>query len=144
MNKYKGIVRYNGNHYFAGEEVKGSKIMVEDGRLYLFDDEPVEFLGTITADEWVEVSEVMVLEDAKADYIFPEKMNRPVNTITMLDATYIRKLEKYCNELEKQLESKDKAIDELAIAINKACREMGLMWKDSTESEWREWLLHGE
>ena len=40
---YKAKVKWNGNHYFAGEEVKGSKIEKrEDGTTWLFDDEPIQ------------------------------------------------------------------------------------------------------
>ena len=38
---YKAKVKWNGNHYFAGEEVKGSKIEKrEGGTTWLFDDKP--------------------------------------------------------------------------------------------------------
>ena len=34
MEKYKGIVKWNGNHYESGEEVIGSKIKFENGKMY--------------------------------------------------------------------------------------------------------------
>lgn len=40
---YKANVKYNGNHYFSGDEVKGSKIEKRaDGSLWLFDDESIQ------------------------------------------------------------------------------------------------------
>ena len=37
---YKAKVKWNGNHYFAGEEVKGSKLEKrEEGTTWLFDDD---------------------------------------------------------------------------------------------------------
>ena len=63
---YKAKVKWNGNHYFAGEEVKGSKIeKQEDGTTWLFDDEPIPefpFYGD-GRDEWVEVDENTVIEE---------------------------------------------------------------------------------
>ena len=39
---YKAKVKWNGDHYSAGFEVKGSKIEKrEDGTTWLFDDEPI-------------------------------------------------------------------------------------------------------
>ena len=62
---YKAKVKWNGNHYFAGEEVKGSKIEKrEDGTTWLFDDEPIPefpFYGD-GRDEWVEVDETTVVK----------------------------------------------------------------------------------
>lgn len=63
-NVYKAKVKWNGNHYFAGEEVKGNKIEKrEDGTTWLFDDEPIPecpFYGD-GKDEWVEVDETTVV-----------------------------------------------------------------------------------
>lgn len=57
---YKANVKYNGNHYFSGDEVKGSKIEKRaDGSLWLFDDEPIQefpFYGD-GRNEWVEIDE---------------------------------------------------------------------------------------
>ena len=63
---YKAKVKWNGDHYFAGEEVKGSKIEKrEDGTTWLFDDEPIQefpFYGD-GREEWVEVDETTVIEE---------------------------------------------------------------------------------
>ena len=63
---YKAKVKWNGDHYFAGEEVKGSEIEKrEDGTTWLFDDEPIQgfpFYGD-GRDEWVEVDEATVIEE---------------------------------------------------------------------------------
>ena len=63
---YKAKVKWNGNHYFVREEVKGSKIEKrEDGTIWLFDDEPIPefpFYGD-RRDEWVEVDETTVIEE---------------------------------------------------------------------------------
>ena len=56
--KYKALVKWNGNHYFAGDEVIGSEIMrTQDGKLMLYDDEPIQefpFYGD-GMNEWVEI-----------------------------------------------------------------------------------------
>ena len=61
---YKAKVKWNGDHYFAGEEVNGSKIeRREDGTTWLFDDEPIQkfpFYGD-GRDEWVEIDETTVV-----------------------------------------------------------------------------------
>ena len=61
---YEAKVKWNGDHYFAGEEVKGSKIEKrEGGTPWLFDDEPIlecPFYGD-GRDEWVEVDETTVV-----------------------------------------------------------------------------------
>ena len=63
---YKAKVKWNGNHYSAGFEVKGSKLEKrEDGTIWLFDDEPIQefpFFGD-GRDEWVEVDETTVIEE---------------------------------------------------------------------------------
>ena len=63
---YKAKVKWNGNHYFSGEEVKGSKLEKrEDGTTWLFDDESIPefpFYGD-GRDEWVEVDENTVIEE---------------------------------------------------------------------------------
>lgn len=58
--KYKGKVKYNGNHYYAGDTVIGSQLKIEDGITYIFDDDEVyvKGLGDFTRYEWVEVTEV--------------------------------------------------------------------------------------
>lgn len=62
---YKAIVKWNGNHYFAGQEVRGSKIRTnEDGTVELFDDEPIEefpYYGS-SNDTWVEVDKNTIFE----------------------------------------------------------------------------------
>ena len=53
---YKGIVRYNGNHYTSGYDVIGSKVRYnENGTVEIFDDEPDTNFYGITEDVWVEV-----------------------------------------------------------------------------------------
>lgn len=62
-------VKYNGNHYFAGQEVRGSKV---ERRLdpnkgwicLLYDDEPIESFPYYGEGryEWVEVDESTLLE----------------------------------------------------------------------------------
>lgn len=63
---YKAIVKWNGNHYESGEEVRGSKIRKnKDGMVELFDDEPIEafpFYGS-AREEWVEVVPESIVED---------------------------------------------------------------------------------
>ena len=63
--KYRGLVKYNGNHYFAGDVVYGSKIEKRpDGSVWLFDDEPIyemPFYGD-GRNEWVEVEEMTLKE----------------------------------------------------------------------------------
>lgn len=62
---YKAKVKYNGNHYDAGQEVRGSKIaQYQDGTVELFDDEPLEefpFYGE-GRNEWVEVDKNTIFE----------------------------------------------------------------------------------
>ena len=63
---YKAKVKWHGNHYFAGEEVKGSKLEKrDDGTTWLFDDEPIpEFpFYSDGRDKWVEVDETAVIEE---------------------------------------------------------------------------------
>ena len=61
---YKAKVKWNGDHYSAGFEVKGNKIEKrEDGTIWLFDDEPIQefpFFGD-GRDEWVEVDETTIV-----------------------------------------------------------------------------------
>ena len=63
---YKAIVKWNGHHYFSGEEVRGSKIRTnENGTVELFDDEPIEefpFYGS-AREEWVEVKPESIVEE---------------------------------------------------------------------------------
>ena len=62
---YTAKVKWNGSHYSAGDEVKGSKIEKRaDGTTWLFDDEPIfefPFYGD-GRDEWVEVDESTVVK----------------------------------------------------------------------------------
>lgn len=63
---YQAIVKWNGNHYFAGQEVIGSKIETrDDGTVWLFDDEENyhDGYGDMARDEWVEVDESTVKEN---------------------------------------------------------------------------------
>ena len=64
--KYVAKVKYNGNHYFAGEEVIGTKIEKrQDNTTWLFDDEPISevfpFYG-MARNEWVEIDETTLKE----------------------------------------------------------------------------------
>ena len=56
--KYVARVKYNGNHYYAGEAVIGSKVEHRsNGEVWLFDDEPINcfpFYGD-SREEWVEI-----------------------------------------------------------------------------------------
>jgi len=54
---YKGIVKWNGNHYFSGDEVKGSKIEWRGDELWLYDDEEnyIGGMGDFTRYEWVQI-----------------------------------------------------------------------------------------
>ena len=62
-------VKYNGNHYFAGQEVRGSKVerrytSNKGWTCWLFDDEPIEpfpFYGE-GRNEWVEIDESTLIE----------------------------------------------------------------------------------
>jgi hypothetical protein len=58
MNKYKAKVKYNGNHYFAEQEVIGSRIYyLSFDKVLLFNDEPIPefpFYGE-GRNEWVEI-----------------------------------------------------------------------------------------
>ena len=66
---FEAKVKYNGNHYFAGQIVRGSKLErrynPNKGWTYwIFDDEPIEpfpFYGE-GRDEWVEVEESSLIE----------------------------------------------------------------------------------
>ncbi|MDY5929856.1 MAG: hypothetical protein SPJ27_07470, partial [Candidatus Onthovivens sp.] len=63
---YTAKVKWNGDHYYAGDEVKGSKLEKRaDGTTWLFDDEPIPefpFYGE-GRDEWVEVDESTVVKN---------------------------------------------------------------------------------
>lgn len=58
---WKAKVKWNGNHYFKDQEVKGSNLTVHaDGRLDLFDDEEYYMIINghsieLTRNEWVEI-----------------------------------------------------------------------------------------
>lgn len=56
--KYTAKVLFNGNHYYAGDEVSGSKVKFNpDGSAWLYDDEDnyVYGLGDFTRYEWVKI-----------------------------------------------------------------------------------------
>jgi len=57
--KYTANVKWNGDHYFCGEKVTGSKIRIEDGKVFLYDDEEsyIKGVGDFTRYAWVEVEE---------------------------------------------------------------------------------------
>lgn len=52
---YTAKVMWNGNHYFAGETVRGSKVRRTDTGWELFDDEEPNSFPYVSRDEWVEV-----------------------------------------------------------------------------------------
>ena len=54
---FKGTIEFYGNHYFPGQVIYGTKIKVEDGHVFIFDDEEnyVPGLGDLTRHEWAEV-----------------------------------------------------------------------------------------
>ena len=58
MGVFIGIVKYNGNHYHAGQIVMGSHFVRNKGSIYLFDDNLnyVDGVGDLTRYEYVEVS----------------------------------------------------------------------------------------
>lgn len=58
MVYYSGIVKWNGDHYFSGDEVRGSKIEWRGSELWLYDDDDyyVVGIGDLTRYEWVEIS----------------------------------------------------------------------------------------
>lgn len=66
---FEAKVKYNGDHYFAGQVVRGSKVErrynPNKGWTYwLFDDEPIEafpYYGE-GRDEWVEINENSLIE----------------------------------------------------------------------------------
>ena len=65
MEKYKGIVKWNGNHYESGEEVIGSVVKFEDGKMYLYDDEPIDefpYYGE-ARNQWVEIESFEKIDD---------------------------------------------------------------------------------
>ena len=58
MGVFIGIVKYNGNHYHAGQIVIGSDFVRKGESIYLFDDNLnyVDGVGDLTRNEYVEVS----------------------------------------------------------------------------------------
>lgn len=49
---YKAKVKYNGEHYFCGEIVRGSKIdKLKDGSTWLYDDEEIDWVDN-EQDKW--------------------------------------------------------------------------------------------
>lgn len=66
---FEAKVKYNGNHYFAGQTVRGSQlerryILNKGWTCWIFDDEPIEafpYYGE-GRDEWVEVDENTLIE----------------------------------------------------------------------------------
>lgn len=57
--KFVGVVKWNGNHYFARQVVKGSKVERRGSELWLFDDEEmyIRGIGDFTRYEWVEIED---------------------------------------------------------------------------------------
>lgn len=55
--RFKAKVKWNGNHYTAGEDVIGSSINYDKEKYWLFDDQEsyISGLGDVTRREWVEV-----------------------------------------------------------------------------------------
>ena len=62
MKKYEAKVKWNGNHYFAGETVRGSDIKVEDDGTYLFDDEESNEFPFVPRNEWVLIDSNTLIE----------------------------------------------------------------------------------
>lgn len=66
---FEAKVKYNGNHYFASQTVRGSKLerrynQNKGWTYWIFDDEPIEpfpFYGE-GRDEWVEIDESSLIE----------------------------------------------------------------------------------
>lgn len=54
---FKAKVKWNGNHYFSGEEVKGSKVEMRGKEVWLYDDEEVKEFPCfwVSREEWVEI-----------------------------------------------------------------------------------------
>ncbi len=62
---FEAKVKWNGNHYHAGQIVRGSKVERRpNGTCWLFDDEPIEFFPYYGEgrDEWVEIDESTLKE----------------------------------------------------------------------------------
>ena len=56
---YKAKVKWNGDHYEAGQVVKGSKYRIVEGKIELYDDEDnyIMGFGDFTRHTWVEIDE---------------------------------------------------------------------------------------
>ena len=66
---YQAKVKWNGNHYFAGDIVRGSKIETRNSNeTWLFDDEEnyIMGLGDFTRYDWVEI-DIETLEEIKGE-----------------------------------------------------------------------------
>lgn len=63
---YKAKVKYNGEHYFCGEIVRGSKIdKLKDGSTWLYDDEEIDcwpYYGE-ARNVWVQIDESTLEEE---------------------------------------------------------------------------------
>lgn len=57
---YKAKVKWNGDHYEAGQEVRGSKYRILNGKIELYDDEEnyIMGFGDFTRYTWVEIDEL--------------------------------------------------------------------------------------
>ena len=68
---FKAKVKWNGNHYFSGESVSGSKHRVKDGKHEIYDDEEnyVAGLGDFTRNTWVEIDESTLESTTKQNNI---------------------------------------------------------------------------
>ena len=62
---YSGIVKWHGNHYYAGDKVIGTKIEWRGDELWLFDDEEtyISGIGDFTRYEWVEIEPSSLVEE---------------------------------------------------------------------------------
>lgn len=81
--KYEAKVKFSGNHYHAGETVRGSKIrQLEDGRIELYDDEEnyMKGVGDLTRYEYVQVAQPTVMQDGKP-YVFTRDDQEPLPEI---------------------------------------------------------------
>ena len=119
--KYIGTVKWNGDHYFAGEVVTGSRIKFEDGRMWLFDDEQINEIIT------------------KINEIKKPKNNEKINDT-------LEKLLKKRNKLIKYKENLKKLYEEKIDLNNDEHKEMLLsIWKhfkkeepiDIVDKKWR-------
>lgn len=78
---YRGKVRFNGNHYESGQIVQGSIFKIENGRPYLFDDEPINGFPFYdeARNQWVEVEWIMCA-NPECDVVSYDKLEKAFDT----------------------------------------------------------------